>query len=189
MSSPSNDALGPLAGLLGTWEGSKGTDTSPDDVRTETEVNEFRERMVFEPTGEVANHEQKLQGLRYALTAWRIGAEDPFHEDRGYYLWDPAEKQVMRCFAVPRGVSMIAGGSAEAGDTSFSLSAELGSQTYGILSNPFLDREFKTVRFEMKLELRDANTLYYRQDTVLDVKGRDGLFHHTDENTLGRVGS
>lgn len=74
------EKLGPLAPLAGIWEGDKGDDTAPADDRG-TEVNKFRERMTFEPFGPVNNHEQELYGLRYRTTAWRLGAEDPFHEE------------------------------------------------------------------------------------------------------------
>ncbi|MDE3243720.1 MAG: FABP family protein, partial [Nitrospirota bacterium] len=93
--------LGPLAALAGIWEGQKGDDTAPSDDRG-TEQNKYRERITFEPIGSVNNHEQTLYGLRYATTAWRIGEETPFHEEVGYWLWDPKEKQVLRCFIVPR---------------------------------------------------------------------------------------
>ncbi len=183
-----SDELGPLTGLAGIWEGDKGTDQAPDDDRVSTETNRYRERITFEPTGLVENHEQKLQGLRYTTTAWRIGEEEPFHEELGYWLWDAEAKQVLRCFMVPRGVTVIAGGTAEADARNFDLAAEVGSETYGICSNRFLDREFKTVRYELHLEKRDADTIHYREDTVLQIRGKDEPFHHTDENTLTRVG-
>ena len=82
---------------------------------------------------------------------------------------------------------MIAGGTAEPDAASFELLAEVGSETHGICSNRFLDREFKTVRYELKFERRDANMIYYWEDTVLRIKGQDEPFHHTDENTLTRV--
>ena len=179
--------LGPLDGLVGIWEGEKGHDESPDDDRAGTEVNKFREQIRFEDLGLVENHEQKLYGLRYATTAWRLGASDPFHEELGYWLWDAAEGQVLRCFMVPRGVTVIAGGSATADSTSFDLSAELGSATYGICSNRFLDREFKTVAYTLHFEKR-GDEIHYREDTVMEMPGRSEPFHHTDENTLRRVG-
>jgi hypothetical protein len=186
--SDTGNELGPLAVLVGTWEGQKGADAAPDDDRVSTEQNAYRERMTFAPTGEVANHEQKLHGLRYATTAWRLGADDPFHEELGYWLWDGAENQVLRCFMVPRGVTILAGGTAAPDAKSFELHAEAGSDTLGICSNPFLDREFKTVRYQLKFEVRGPDTIHYWEDTVLRIKGRDDLFHHTDENTLNRVG-
>ncbi len=185
--SDTHDELGPLAGLVGNWEGDKGTDTAPDDDPVSREINKYRERMTFAPTGLVANHDQKLYGLRYATTAWRLGAEDPFHEELGYWLWDEAAKQVLRCFMVPRGVTVIAGGTAEPGAKSFRLAAEVSSQTYGICSNRFLDDRFKTMRYELTFERRGANTIAYRENTLLKIKGQKDLFHHTDENTLTRV--
>jgi len=41
-----HNELGPLAGLVGTWEGEKGDDTAPSDDRG-TENNKYKERMVF----------------------------------------------------------------------------------------------------------------------------------------------
>jgi len=180
--------LGPLAGLAGTWEGEKGDDTAPSDDRG-TETNEFRERMTFEPLGPVNNHEQVLYGLRYATTAWRVGSDSPFHEELGYWLWDAKEKQVMRCFMVPRGVTVIAGGTVEPDATTFQLAADAGSEAYGICSNRFLIDEFKTVRYELIVTLNKDGSLSYEEDTQLKIKGQSELFHHIDKNTLKRVES
>jgi hypothetical protein len=179
--------LGPLAALAGIWEGDKGHDDAPADDRG-AEVNLFRERIVFEPTGLVQNHEQKLYGLRYATTAWRIGETAAFHEERGYWMWDAASSTVMRCFVVPRGITVIAGGRVEPAARAFELSATLGSNTFGILSAPFLDREFRTVRYQLKVTIHDTDSFSYDEDTQMQMPGRQALFHHEDRNTLRRVG-
>ena len=177
---------GPLALLAGTWEGVKGDDIAPSGDRG-TENNKYKERIVLEPIGPVDNHEQKLFALRYSTMAWRIGEADAFHEEVGYWLWDAAQKQVMRCFIVPRGVSVIAGGRVNESDLHFSLSAEQGSATYGICSNKFLDLEFKTVRYDLKIDIHDENSFSYEEDTQLLMKGRKEVYHHTDKNTMKRV--
>ncbi len=182
-----NKNLGPLAPLAGVWEGDKGDDIAPDENPREKENNKYRERLIFEPFGPVNNHAQTLYGLKYSTTAWRIGSEDPFHEELGYWLWDPADKQVLRCFIVPRGVTVIAGGTVEQNAREFQLSAEVGSETYGICSNLFLDKEFKTVRYDLKVIIHDENSFSYEEDTQLQIKGQDQLFHHTDKNTLKRI--
>ena len=179
--------LGPLATLAGVWEGDKGDDKAPDTDRTQVAKSPFRERITLEPIGAVNNHEQQLYGLRHAKTAWRVGEEDAFHEEVGYWLWDADNRQVMRCFIVPRGVSVIAGGTAEPDAASFEMAAEVGSETYGICSNLFLEKEFRTVRYEVSIEIHDANSFSYAEDTVLQIKGQDELFHHRDKNTLCRV--
>ena len=95
--------LGPLAMLAGQWVGDKGEDVAPSDDRG-MEQNQFRERITLEPIGPVRNHEQVLYGSRYATVAQRIGERDVrLHEEVGYWLWDPSEGQVLRCFTVPRG--------------------------------------------------------------------------------------
>ena len=135
----------------------EGEDVAPLDDRR-TEYNKFCERMIFEPIGQVRNHEQTLYGLRYATMAWRLGENDPMHEEVGYWLWDPTAKQVLRCFIVPRGVALIAGGTVEPGASSFTLVAEASSGTYGTCSNQFLDKEFKTVRYELTVTMLHATS-------------------------------
>lgn len=179
--------LGPLAALAGVWEGNKGDDTAPDDDRTGAEINKYRERMTFQPFGPTNNHEQELWGLRYTTTAWRIGEPDPFHEEIGYWQWDAANRQVMRCFLIPRGIALIAGGTVEPDAKSFSLKAELGSPTYGICSNLFLDREFKTIRYELTVKVLADDEISYESDTVIQMPRRKDLFHHVDKNVLKRV--
>ena len=178
--------LGPLTPLVGIWEGAEGEDIAPSGGRG-TEINKFRERITFEPLGPVKNHEQVLYGLRYSTTAWPLGKEDPFHEELGYWLWDSQEKQVLRCFIVPRGITIIAGGTVDPEAKSFELSADVGSETYGICSNIFLDQEFKTVRYELKVAINDDQSFSYEEDTQLKIKGQADLFHHTDKNTLKKV--
>lgn len=178
--------LGPLALLAGVWEGEKGDDTAPSDDRG-VETNKFRERITFNPFGPVKNHEQVLYGLRYSTTAWPLGQEDPFHEELGYWLWDSMNQQVLRCFIVPRGVTVIAGGTVEPDAKTFELSADVGSETYGICSNRFLDIEFKTIRYELKVTIHNDGSFSYAEDTQLKIKGQADLFHHRDKNTLKRV--
>jgi hypothetical protein len=178
--------LGPLAVLAGTWEGKPGTDIAPaDEDRRTTATSRYREHSTFEPTGLVDNHDQCLYGLRYLTLVWRVDEPNPFHQEVGYWLWDAKAKQVMRCFIIPRGVSVLAGGSAEPDARQFELAAELGSPIFGICSNPYLDREFKTLRFAMTLTVHGPDSFSYEEDTVLAIPGQP-IFHHTDANTLQR---
>ena len=181
------DELGPLAALQGVWEGAQGDDASPAADRTQIERNAFRERLEFEPTGLVENHTQSLYGLRYFRVAWRLEEEDPFHEQIGYWLWDAEAQQVMLSFVVPRGICVLAGGRVQPEATSFRLEAEVGSEVFGINSSPFLDEEFKTVRYHIELRFNEDGSLSYEEDTVMRIKEQPELFHHTDRNTLRRL--
>jgi len=177
------ERLGPLAFLIGEWEGENGVDVSPGkDGAIETK---FREEVSFTAMGPVENAKQVLYGLRYRTTAWPLGSDEAFHEELGYWLWDAQAKQVMRCFMVPRGVNILAGGVIESNAKVFSMSAEIGSDTFGILSSPFLDKAFKTVRYDLHVCLHDDG-FSYKEDTQLQLQGHEKLFHHTDCNDLVR---
>jgi hypothetical protein len=67
------------------------------------------------------------------MTAFRLGEPAAFHEELGYWLWDASAKQVLRCVLVPRGVAVMAGGTAEPTATTLEFTAEAGTDTYGIL--------------------------------------------------------
>lgn len=188
--------LGPLAGLIGIWEGDGGTDISPgvpDRMKTDTE-RRYRERWEMQLVSPaVENHDQKLRQLTCFTNAWRgspstlPGKEgEPFHAQFGYLIWDAAAKQLLASFAVPRGIVVNAGGTVEPDATSFELVAEAGSESYGICQNLFLLEEFKVVRYILKLKLNGDGSFDYEQDTQLQIKGR-GLMHHTDANHLKRT--
>ena len=158
-----------------------------NSINREKQSTKYREQIILEPMGPVNNHEQTLYGLRYSRAVWRMDNDQPFHEDLGYWLWDAEEKQVMRCFIVPRGVAINAGGTVEPNAREFTLSAGVGSGTYGICSNQFLDREFKTVKFVNKIFIHDENSFSYEEDTQLQIKGQPEVFHHVDKNTLVKL--
>jgi len=177
--------LGPLAALAGTWEGNQGIDVSR--IHSEEKETKYREKVVFEPLGPVNNGPQKLYGLRYSMTAWRLGEADAFHEELGYWLWDGGNEQVLRCFMVPRGVLINAGGDAKTDSKSFHLSAEVGSETYGIMSNKYLDESYKTMKYLLDVALNDDGSFSYKEDTQLYIPVNEAIFHHTDANTLTKV--
>jgi len=176
--------LGPLAALVGIWEGKEGVDIAP--AKEGLKETHFRERMTFEPIGPVVNGPQTLYGLRYSTVAWPLIQEQPFHEEVGYWLWDAERKQVMRCFIVPRGVVVNAGEISEPDAKEFCMTAEAGSGVYGILSNPFLEEAMKTLRYELTVTIHEPWKFGYKEDTQLQIAGHPDVFHHTDENILKR---
>lgn len=177
--------LGPLAPLAGTWEGDQGIDISPSKLGSHE--TRFRERITFEPLGPVTNGSQILYGLRYSTIAWPLIQEQPFHEEVGYWLWDAERKQVMRCFMVPRGVVVNAGGTSEPDAKIFHMAADAGSGVYGILSNPYLNQAAKTVRYEVTVTIHEPWKFNYQEDTQLQIAGHPEVFHHTDQNTMTRL--
>jgi hypothetical protein len=177
--------LGPLAPLAGTWKGDAGIDFSR--IHSKETETKFREEITFRPLGPVNNGPQKLYGLGYTMNAFRLGEDDGFHEETGYWLWDSANKQVLRCFMVPRGVIINAGGTVEADAKSFHLEAESDSETYGILSNKFLNETYKTKKYTLDVTVNNDGTFSYDETTHLWIPVNGAIFEHTDQNTLSKV--
>ncbi|MBT3983304.1 MAG: FABP family protein [Bacteriovoracaceae bacterium] len=184
----SSDLYGPLAFLIGKWDSveDNGENRAPDPDR-KVENTKFRQEMEFIPIGDVNNHEQKLYGLRYSTVAWEEGDDEPFHEEVGYWLWDAENQQVMKSFIVPRGISVNAGGTTTFDSRKFKVQAAVGSETYGVCSNKFLNEEFKTMNYEIEIGRLDENTFSYDEDTQIKIKGQTEIFHHTEKNVMKRV--
>jgi hypothetical protein len=143
--------------------------------------------MVFEPIDPQPNGPQLLYGLRYHVHVNKLDEPLTFHDQVGYWLWEPATGALLQTIAIPRGQVALAAGRARATARRFTVRSRLGSPTAGIVSAPFLHRNFKTVSYAITLSFGRGGTLRYRQDTVLQISGRRARFRHVDENVLRRV--
>lgn len=177
--------LGPLRPMAGVWEGARGEDEHPVSEGTGKDV--FVERMELQPIDPQTNGPQLFYGLRYHTHIVRPGEVATFHDQVGYWLWEPATRTVIQMLAIPRAQVVMASGRAQPDAKQFELEARLGSETFGICSGPFLDHAFRTVEFRIRVTIDQGGTWSYEEDTVLTVKGRDEPFHHRDRNTLSKV--
>lgn len=177
--------LGPLRGLAGSWQGAAGDDVHP--VETGREEQAFLETYVAQPIDFQTNGSQLLYGLRYHQNVLRTAVPETFHDQVGYWLWEPASSTVYLSLTIPRGQAVLAQGSAEPDATSFTVTAQRGSTTAGIVSNPFLDEHYRTEAFAITVTVLDDDSWSYEQTTTLHVPGRDP-FSHTDRSVLRRTG-
>jgi hypothetical protein len=177
--------LGPLRPLAGSWIGERGSDVHP--VLEGTEQNVYVEHYELTPIDAQTNGPQLFYGLRYHVHITKPGEIETFHDQTGYWLWEPATGAVLLTIAIPRGQVALAGGSAAPDAVGFSVSARADDPHFGILSNPFLDYGYHTVSFDMHVTLAADDTWSYEQNTVLHVKGVTEPFHHTDHNRFTRV--
>lgn len=181
--------LGPLTPLVGEWEGDVGIDLAYHNKDDETSQTGYFERAWFKPIPIVENGQQSMEGLNYAMTAWRHGEEamDPFHDETGYLLWDKANGQVIRCFAVPRGLAILAGSDAGPRDKSLTFKAEPGADGYGLSQNKYLLQRARAMSFESTFNFDADGTFSYTSDLVLKLAATGNEMHHIDRNTLHRV--
>lgn len=178
--------LGPLAPMAGTWRGDDGEDVKPkaDGPRTQA----YLETLELAPIDAQTNGPQLLYGLRYHARMVKPGRKNTYHDQVGYWLWEPATGRIYHTLTIPRGQAVLAGGFAEPSSRQFTLRATRGDTAFGIVSNPFLERSFRTDSFEITVTITDENHWSYDETTVLQITGQDEPFLHTDRNNLVRVG-
>lgn len=179
--------LGPLGPLAGIWESAKGVDLHPESYGPLSEP--YRERYELQPIDPQTNGPQLFYGLRYRTFIRRLDEEKAFHDQVGFWLWEPATGAIIHTLAIPRGQVAMATGVAAPDARKFELKAELGSTQNGILSNPFLERAYRTLAWTIAVTVHDNGDWSYAQDTQLQIEGRPEIFHHTDRNRLTRVAS
>src|SRR5262245_46024314 len=177
--------LGPLTGIAGVWEGSFSLDVNPKAPGPERQV--FIEHIELQPIDPQTNGPQLFYGLRYHTHIVKPGETETYHDQVGYWLWEPATGNLIQTLAIPRGQIAMAFGRAAKDATTFELIATRGADTNGICSNPFLERAFKTVEYRIRVTINPDDTWAYEENTTLMVEGQSEPFHHTDRNVLARI--
>jgi hypothetical protein len=148
----------------------------------------FSETYELQPIDRQTNGPQLFYGLRYHTHIIRPGSVETFHDQVGYWLWEPATGTIVHTLSIPRAQVAMAVGTATADATSFRLEAVRGGEFNGIVSNPFLEHAFKTMKLTLDVVCHPDGTWSYEQDTLLVIPGVAEPFHHTDRNTLRKIG-
>ncbi|HWT96930.1 MAG TPA: heme-binding beta-barrel domain-containing protein [Terriglobales bacterium] len=177
--------LGPLTRLAGSWQASKGVDLNPKAGGPERRV--FIERIDFEPIDPQANGPQLFYGLRYHIHITTAEEDITFHDQVGYWLWEPATGLVLQTVAIPRGQVALAAGQAKPDDNRFTVVAKRGETQDGICSTAFLEYGFRTDSYQIEITFNADGSWSYATDTVLTVHGQATPFAHRDQNTLTKV--
>jgi hypothetical protein len=178
--------LGPLTRMAGIWTSAAGIDAHP--VVSGSERQAFLESMELQPIDAQTNGPQLFYGLRYHTRIVKPDGVETFHDQVGYWLWEPATGTVIQTIAIPRGQSALAIGKATPDALSFQVEAVHGSTTNGITSNPFLEHAFKTLRVTVTITFNPDGTWSYAENTLLLMPGKTQPFEHTDQNTLKKIG-
>ena len=177
--------LGPLRRLAGIWEGQRGVDVNPKADGPER--RNYLERIEMQPIDPQTNGPQLFYGLRYHVHINTAEEQITFHDQVGYWLWEPATGLILQTVAIPRGQVAIAAGQAEPNATKLVLTAQRGQTEYGICSTTFLEQAFRTDSYRIEVDFHADGSWSYVSDTMLLVRGRDTLFTHRDRNTLTKI--
>lgn len=177
--------LGPLTRLAGRWEAEKGVDINPKAAGPERRV--FIERASFDPIDPQTNGPQLFYGLRYHTHITTREEDITFHDQVGYWLWEPATGLILQTLAIPRGQVALAAGHAKPGDATLTLTATRGETQDGVCSTAFLEYGFRTDTYTIDVTFDGDDRWSYDIRTMLTVHGRAEPFEHHDTNTMHRV--
>lgn len=178
--------LGPLRRFAGIWEGKGGVDVNPKADGPETRA--YYERIEMQPIDPQTNGPQLFYGLRYHTHINTVEEDITFHDQIGYWLWEPATGLIIQTLTIPRGQTAMASGHAAIDATSLVVQAERGRTDYGICSTTFLEEAFRTDSYRLEVEFHDDGSWSYVSDTTLIVHGQSEPFLHRDKNRLAKVG-
>jgi hypothetical protein len=180
---------GPLAALIGIWEGDRGVDLAPEPDGEER--NPYYETLTFEAAGDVSNaEEQTLAVVHYKQIVSRKSNDEVFHHQVGYWLWDAADDTIVESFTIPRAVAVVAGGKLGQpanleDELVFDVAADAASPEFGIVQAPFMYNKARTTAFTHTITVT-GDEMHYTQSTILDIYDKRS-YDHKDVNTLQRV--
>lgn len=141
----------------------------------------------MQPIDAQANGPQLFYGLRYHVHINTREELATFHDQTGYWLWEPATGLVLQTVAIPRGQVALAAGHAAPDARTLLLEAKRGPTDYGICSTTFLELAFRTDAYRIEVTFHDDGSWSYVSDTTLIVRGRETPFLHRDRNRLTRI--
>src|SRR5579863_4056429 len=161
--------LGPLRPMAGIFEGRIGSDDHPIAGGGQNEA--YTERYEAQPIDFQTNGPQLFYGLRYHTHIHRPNEVGTFHDQVGYWLWEPLADQVVFTLAIPRGQALLAIGPASADATEFELISTIGTEVNGIVSNPFLLRGFRTISYRIAVSIGSDGSWSYESEGMLEIPG------------------
>jgi len=185
MNNNSDIDYGPLLKLIGVWKGDKGLDVAPEPDGIEN--NPYYETITFTAIGDVTNAEsQVLSAVHYRQIVQRKSNDKIFHDETGYWMWDPGENAVMHSLLIPRGVGVLAGGKYTEGKNKddkviIEVAANINDKNWQIIQSPFMQENARTTEFHHKITVGNGK-LSYSETTIVEIYGK--IFEHTDQNEL-----
>ncbi len=177
--------LGPLRALAGVWTSDKGVDVNPK--ADGPDVQAYVDRIELQPIDPQTNGPQLFYGLRYHQHVVKPGEVEAYHDQVGYWLWEPATGAIFQTLAIPRAQVALAMGEAAADAKEFELVAKRGSTVNGIASGPFLEEAFRTDEYRIKVTIHPNGKWSYDETTLLAIKGQAKPFEHRDQATLIKI--
>ena len=187
MSTNKDIDYGPLIELIGIWKGDKGIDVAPE--MDGTEINPYYETITFTAVGTATNAEsQILSAVHYRQIVRRKSNDEVFHDETGYWMWDPNTEIIMHSLVIPRAICVLAGGKYTGERNTedrvmLEVKASLNDDNWKIIQSPFMQENARATSFRQNIIVGNG-VLSYLETTIVEIYGK--VVEHTDQNELIR---
>src|SRR5262249_56336931 len=118
----------------------------------------YIEHMELQPIDAQTNGPQLFYGLRYHTRIVKPDEVETFHDQVGYWLWEPATGRVILTLSIPRGQTAMAVGHAAADAKKFGVQAFRGSGTNRIVSDAVLGYVLRTESYTITVTINEHRT-------------------------------
>src|SRR5437660_12584173 len=104
---------------------------------------------------------QLFCGLRYHIRLNTPEEDITFHDQVGYWLWEPATGLILQSVTIPRGEVLLASGHAKPDDKRISVTVKRGVTSYGIYSMEVVADALGHERYRCDFTFNDDGTWIY----------------------------
>ena len=127
-----------------------------------------------------------MAAIHYRQIVKRKSDNKVSHDETGYWMWDAETKILMHSLAIPRAVSVLAGGIYDVESNTGSIvilkiSAKLNATDWQIIQLPFMQEYARTTEFHHQITV-GSGKFSYTETTTVEIYGK--VFEHTDQNEL-----
>ena len=154
--------LGPSRALAGIWEGRAAWTT----IRPRAGSNATRSSSTTSssPSTRQTNGPQLFYGLRYHTHIVKPGEVETFHDQVGYWLWEPADEHRDADPGDPPRPGLLAAGPAEADATEFELTAARRHRGVRHPVEPVPRGSFRTLSYRIHVTVNGDGTWSYEEE-------------------------
>jgi hypothetical protein len=177
--------LGPLRRLAGVWESDQGVDINPKADGPQRRV--YREHVRMEPIDAQANGPQLLYGLRYHIHINTPEEAITFHDQVGYWLWEPATGTHHADDRDSSRPGRAGGRQAQPDDDAHRSKPGAAIRASASARRRSSTKRFRTDYYRIDITFNRDGSWTYVTRTDLAIRGQLPAFDHRDTNTLRRI--
>ena len=159
--------LGPLAQLVGEWEGDMRLIISHRNKIDEINKTRYRKKIRFELLLEIDKRPQKMDGLKYKSIIQDCIMNTEILNEVGYMIWDKENNKVLKIVDFGRGIAFQEGVNIDPNDNSIEFIGKKEDICYNTPNNGESKDNSEIVAFKCTFTLNGNDSLTYLSDIII----------------------